>query len=154
MRISNRDLNSIYEQAAAEYPAECCGIITLAGEGDDLVVHRCENIQSRLHAEDPEKFPRDARIAYYIDPQQLYDIVSAAEKVGGGVASIYHSHIDCEAYFSEEDKERAMAWDEPIYPDAVYLVVSVVDGQVRSHKGFAWDPGAADFAEVVLDVSE
>ena len=152
MQISKADLNTIFDQAVEEYPAECCGIITRVGRGGDLAVHRCDNVQNRLHGEDPVKFPRDARIAYYIDPQQLYDIVSGAEKEGGGVASVYHSHIDCEAYFSDEDKERAMVWDEPIFPDAVYLVVSVVDGKVKSQKCFAWDAGDGDFAEVELDV--
>ena len=154
MRISKQDLQNIFAQAVAEYPGECCGIITKSGKSGELTVHHCENIQNRLHAEDPVKFPRDARIAYYIDPQQLFDIVTGAEKDGGGVFSVFHSHIDCEAYFSDEDKERAMVWDEPIFPDAVYLVVSVVDRQVKSQKCFAWDAEVADFAEVELDVVE
>ena len=151
MRIDERDLKTINEQAVAEYPAECCGLI-IADAAGSHAVHRCENIQDQLHREDPAKFPRAARIAYYIDPQQLYDIVAPAEKSGGGVASVYHSHIDCEAYFSQEDKERAVVWDEPIYPDAVYLVVSVVAGEVRSHKAFGWDQEVRDFVEVELDV--
>ena len=64
----------------------------------------------------------------------------------------YHSHIDCEAYFSAEDKERAVVWDEPAYADAVYLVLSVYERQVKAYKCFAWDETGRDFAEVDLAV--
>ena len=133
LQLGKRELERIYKQAADEYPAECCGILSRAGGEQDVRVHPCENIQDRLHAEDPEKHPRDARIAYFIEPQELYDIISAAERSGGSVAGFYHSHIDCDAYFSDEDKERAMVWDEPAYPEAVYLVVSLYEGSVRGY---------------------
>ncbi|MBT4501553.1 MAG: M67 family metallopeptidase [Gemmatimonadetes bacterium] len=150
--LSKGDLERIYAQAAEEYPAECCGILTIGADGGNARVHPCENIQDRLHAENPEKFSRDSRIAYYIDPQELYDIISSAEKAGGLVAGFYHSHIDCEAYFSEEDKERAMVWDEPAYPEAIYLVLSVQNKEVKGYKCFLWDAEKEDFGEVGLQV--
>ena len=150
LQLGKQELETIYTQAAEEYPAECCGVLTRGGEEGNARVHPCENIQDRLHAEDPDQYPRDARIAYYMDPQELYNTISAAEKAGGGVAGFYHSHIDCEAYFSAEDKERAMVWDEPAYPEAVYLVVSVYDRTVKGYKCFAWDEGRRDFVEVEL----
>ena len=154
LQLGKRELERIYKQAADEYPAECCGVLSRASGEENARVHRCENIQDRLHAEDPENHPRDARIAYYMEPQELYDIISAAEKRGGSVAGFYHSHIDCDAYFSAEDKERAMVWDEPAYPDAVYLVVSVYERTLRGYKCFSWDEDARDFVEVELAVAE
>ena len=154
VRLAKKDLENICAQATEEYPAECCGVLTVGGEGGESRVHSCENIQERLHAENPGQFPRDARTAYYIDPQELYNIISAAEKAGGQVSGFYHSHIDCEAYFSDEDKERAVVWDEPAYPEAVYLVVSVCDREVKGYKCFAWDEGQRDFVEVTLEVGE
>ena len=100
-----------------------------------------------------QRYPRDSRIAYFIDPQEQYRVISAAERNGGWVAGFYHSHIDCEAYFSEEDKERAIAWDEPAYPDAVYLVVSVFGDGVQGYKAFSWDEGSRDFIEVAVEVA-
>jgi len=152
LKISKRDLDEICAQAVEEYPSECCGVLTIGREGGNPQVHRCENIQDRLHTEDPEKYPRDSRIAYFIDPQELYDIISAAEKAGGGVAGFYHSHIDCEAYFSEEDKERAVVWDEPAYPEAIYLVLSVQKKEVKEFKCFVWETRKEDFVEVDLQV--
>jgi proteasome lid subunit RPN8/RPN11 len=152
LRIKKKDLEKMYIQASAEYPAECCGILTMAANVGASTVHPCSNIQDQLHAADPEKFPRDARIAYYIDSQELYNIVSGAEKAGGAVSGFFHSHIDCDAYFSDEDKERAMIWDEPAYPDAVYPVISVYNGQVKGYKCFAWNEAKRDFVEVEIDV--
>jgi proteasome lid subunit RPN8/RPN11 len=144
-------MQAIRDQAAEEYPAECCGILTAATAEAASDVHRCRNIQDQLHAKDPEQYPRDSRIAYFIDPGELFQIVSGAEKAGGLVTGFYHSHIDCDAYFSEEDKERAMAWDEPAYPDAVYLVISVYGSEVRGHRAFTWDADRNDFVEVEIE---
>ncbi|HJP28957.1 MAG TPA: M67 family metallopeptidase [Candidatus Latescibacteria bacterium] len=154
LRLRALDLEAIFAQAKEEYPGECCGILTAAGPGDVSTVHRCRNIQDELHAKDPQLHPRDSRIAYFIEPGEAVRIIKAAEKEGGVVSGFYHSHIDCDAYFSDEDKERAMAWDEPAFPDAVYLVVSVYGDQSRGVKAFAWDEEQVDFTEaelVVLD---
>jgi proteasome lid subunit RPN8/RPN11 len=150
--LTAADLEAIYQQAKQEYPGECCGILTTAEGGGLSTVHSCRNIQDELHAKDPEQYPRDSRIAYFIDSGELFRIISGAEKAGGGVSGFYHSHVDCDAYFSQEDKERAMAWDEPAYPDAVYLVVSVYGQESRGHKAFAWDETQADFVEVEITV--
>ena len=150
LQLKRGDLEKIHAQAADEYPAECCGILTAGRDGGTSEVHICENIQDRLHAEDPQQYPRDAHIAYYIEPQELYDIISTVEKAGGEVSGFYHSHIDCDAYFSDEDKERAIVWDEPAYADATYLVLSVYKRQIRGDKCFAWDAEARDFVEVDL----
>ena len=153
LRLSAQGMKKIVQHAEAQHPAECCGILT-AGRGSRLSqVHPCENIQDRLHQEDPARFPRNSRIAYFIDSQEQFRIVSAAQRQGGRVSGFYHSHVDCDAYFSDEDKERAMAWGEPAFPDAVYLVVSVFGGGVRGHKAFAWDEDKRDFTQAGVEVS-
>ena len=145
-------MKQMIRHAEAQHPAECCGLLT-AGMGSPLSrVHPCGNIQDRLHREDPRRYPRDARIAYFIDPQEQFRIISEAEREGGRVSGFYHSHIDCDAYFSDEDKERAMAWDEPAYPHAVYLVISVFGDGVRGYKAFAWDEKRRDFTEAKVEV--
>ena len=139
LKISRTQLDKIYAQARDEHPAECCGLLTVGPEGGASIAHPCVNIQDRLHAEDPRQYPREARIAYFIDPKQLLTTIIQAERGGGAVSGFYHSHIDCDAYFSDEDKERALTWDEPAYPDAIHLVVSVFDDAVKGHKAFAWE---------------
>lgn len=152
LTLETADLEAIFEQAKHEYPGECCGILTTMAGGGVSTVHPCRNIQDELHAQDPEQYPRQSPTAYFIDSGELFRIISGAEKAGGGVSGFYHSHVDCDAYFSQEDKDRAMAWDEPAYPDAVYLVVSVYGDEPRGYKAFAWDEGHADFVEVDITV--
>jgi proteasome lid subunit RPN8/RPN11 len=154
LTLKAADLEAIYQQAKAEYPGECCGILTVAAGGGVSTVHRCRNAQDEMHARDPEQYPRDSRIAYFIDPGEAVRIIRGAEKDGGAVSGFYHSHVDCDAYFSEEDKERAMAWDEPAFPGAVYLVVSVYGDEPRAYQAFAWDEGPSDFVEVDIVVQD
>ncbi|MBM3279523.1 MAG: Mov34/MPN/PAD-1 family protein [Candidatus Handelsmanbacteria bacterium] len=154
LRLRRKDLNRLEAQALAEYPAECCGILTQGPEEEVAQIHACRNIQDQLHAENPADFARTSRTAYFIDPRELTRIIGAAERAGGRAAGFYHSHIDCPAYFSEEDKRRAMTMmgDEPDYPDAAYLVLSIDQQQVQPHKCFAWDQGGRNFAEVELEL--
>jgi proteasome lid subunit RPN8/RPN11 len=154
LTIRASDLEAIYQQAKEEYPGECCGILTVGAAGGVSTLHKCRNIQDELHAKDPEQHPRDSRIAYFIDPGELFRIVRGAEKEGGAVSGFFHSHVDCDAYFSDEDKERAMAWDEPAYPDAVYLVVSVYGDEPRGYKAFAWNEEQSGFVGVEITVQD
>lgn len=119
-------------------------------EGEE--VRRCTNIQDRLHREDPQRYPRDARIAYFMDPEDLYAIFKESSEQGTSIKAFYHSHPDHEAYFSEEDRQRGMAWEEPLYPDTVYIVLSLFGGTVRGMKAFAWDPEQRNFTEIFLEL--
>lgn len=156
LKLRRRDLEALRSQALAEYPAECCGILTLGPQGEYSQVHPCRNIQDRLHAENPADYPRTSRTAYFIDPRELSRLIAAAEQSGGRISGFYHSHIDCPAYFSAEDKKRAMTMmgDEPDFPEAAYLVLSVDQGRPQAYKCFAWDEGRRDFAEVELVVAD
>ena len=139
-------------QAAAEYPGECCGVVLARGERPaDRLLLPCRNIQNDLHQKDPVRHPRDARTAYYIDPRDLLTI-GRREAEGFRVATIYHSHIDTGAYFSETDKRNALVDGEPAYPGAVYVVVSVLAGRPAAANAFAWDPARRDFLPIEFSV--
>ena len=139
-------------QAAVEYPGECCGVVLARGDQPaDRLLLPCRNIQNALHEKDPARHPRDARTAYYIDPRDLLTI-GRREADGYWVATIYHSHIDTGAYFSETDKRNALVDGEPAYPDAVYVVVSVLAGRPAAAGAFAWDPAARDFLPIEFTV--
>ncbi len=134
--------------ALKEYPYECCGIVTM--EGNNQTVHICLNIQNSLHREDPERYPRDARTAYTIDRDEVDRIYSEEKKKGEEIIAFYHSHIDCEAYFSETDKDAQTVFGEPEFPDAVHLIVSVMGGDIRGMKCYKWDRGKENFVSLQL----
>jgi adenylyltransferase/sulfurtransferase len=74
-----------------------------------------------------------------------------AEKTGGRMAAIYHSHIDVDAYFSQEDQQAALFFGEPAYPGVVYPVIPVKNGRVDQlgKKIFKWQDASSAFEEVV-----
>ena len=148
MTATPAELAEIRRHAETEYPSECCGVILTRGR-DERRLLRCRNVQDALHASDPVTHPRDARTAYYIDPKDLLQI-GRQEADGYAVSVIYHSHCDAGAYFSETDKRNALFDREPAYPDATYVVVSVVSGRVAAAGAFRWNSEGRDFLPVEL----
>jgi len=151
LRLRRSTLDEIERHALESYPCECCGAVLIGEDGE--TVRRINNIQDRLHAEDPIKHPRDARIAYFMDPKQLFEVLREADETRRSLGLLYHSHPEHGAYFSEEDRARAMAWDEPAYPDAAHLVVSVVGGIVKDRLAVVWDPERREFVAAKLAIT-
>ena len=87
LAMKQADYNRICAQALKEYvEGECCGMMTYGREDGPVSVHVCENIQDKMHKQDPERFPRTNRNAYLIDPGEQHQIISQAEGQGGGIA--------------------------------------------------------------------
>jgi proteasome lid subunit RPN8/RPN11 len=140
-------LDAIRQHACAAFPEECCGFIV---ERDGRVeVVQVTNVQNQKHAEHPEQFPRTAAIAYTMGPEAAPVLVDH-DRGRLVIRAIYHSHPQHAAYFSAEDRRQATVWDEPSYPDATQIVVSVIDGSARDVKAFRWSDTARDFVEVAL----
>ena len=150
-RIAREALEQIHAHAEAEYADECCGLL-LESDAGEQKVFRIANIQERMHAEDPERYPRTARTAYTGDPRDLQPALAAAAAPGNRLAAFYHSHPDHDAYFSEEDLAQATPFGEPSYPEAVQVVVSVYRGKVRDTRAFAWSESRQAYLPLSLVV--
>ncbi len=137
------------EHAIATFPDECCGLI-IERRGE-LEVVRVTNVQNEKHAENPTNFPRTATIAYTMGPEAA-PILVGHERGDLTLRAFYHSHPQHEAYFSDEDKKQATVWDEPSYPDAAQIVVSIYDREVRTAKAFQWNEAGRDFVEIELAI--
>jgi proteasome lid subunit RPN8/RPN11 len=136
--------------AEEEYPEECCGIF-LSSSLDvkkPLEWQPCHNIQNLMHKRTPYYFPRDARSAYVIDPAQWRSIHRRIEIGEVELSILYHSHNDAPAYFSDEDYRCAVWQEQPLFPNAIYLVLSVMDGALDHWKAFEWDSDSGRFLEV------
>src|SRR5262249_55341487 len=150
--LTREEREAIRAQAVEEYPFESCGVVLARGAERRLL--RCRNAQNELHGRDPQRHPREARTAYYIDPKDLLRS-GDLEGEGFGVAVILRSDIDAwgpgkgGAYFSETDRRQALVGGEPAYPAAVYGVTSVVTGRIDGMAAFRWN--GVDFARVEMD---
>jgi proteasome lid subunit RPN8/RPN11 len=148
MRLSARSWDAICQHAQATFPDECCGVI-LSRNGV-MEVHRITNIQNAMHAKDPTSYPRDAAIAYFMDPKELLAVIKEVDSGQVQLLAFYHSHPNHDAYFSAEDKTRALFGDEPSYPDTAYIVISIYDRQIKTVRAYTWDEGKSDFIETGL----
>ncbi len=117
-------LQTIYAQARAEFPKECCGYVF--GRGPKARVVTCTNRQDQLHALDPQAHPRTAENGYNIGGRQLLDLARSFES-DDPVSIIYHSHPRVGAYFSGEDTAAALSAGFPVE----YLVIDAQEDGVR-----------------------
>ncbi len=149
MNLDEQTWAALISHAVESYPDECCGVIVASGDGSRTVM-RIRNIQDEMHARDPERYPRSARIAYAGHPEDLKKALDAGDRPGCALAAFYHSHPDHAAYFSEEDIRQATPFGEPSYPDALQIVLSVYDRELRDAKAFVWSPSAETYVETPL----
>ena len=149
MLLTQEAWNEISRHAQETFPEECCGVI-FSARGVDCVL-RLKNIQNKLHALDPQTYPRTAAIAYAVDPLELESVIRQSEEKGQTLKAFYHSHPDHDAYFSDEDKAFASPFGEPTYPDAAQIVVAVYNRAVKVIRAFAWSDEKNDFVEVPID---
>jgi proteasome lid subunit RPN8/RPN11 len=154
LRVTRRVLDRVFEEARVSYAQgeESCGFL-VGPSSDPLVVDGMvpmENRANKLHALDPEAYPRTGRMYFDINPMAFEREVRQREAGNAPVKVLYHSHLDVGAYFSETDAAAmTMGGDEPPY-DLAYLVTSVRGGDVDGHKLFVWDPRTRTFRESAL----
>ena len=138
-------LEQIVRHARETYPAECCGLL-LADANGGLRFQAIRNIAGT--AEGAATSGRSQRDGYVMDPKALLHALDAAERAGGSLWAIVHSHPDVGAYFSPEDRHMALDEEqEPLWPGVRYLVVSVRAGNVDGARLYTWDETGRDFRE-------
>ncbi len=138
LSITRSDLRTIIDHCNAGYPDEACGI--LAGR-----LGRVERVYCMANA-------RPGPASYEMDPEEQFRVMKDVQLAGLEMLGTFHSHPGGQAYPSGIDVERAY-WPGtlfPNYPDAVYVIVSLIDRQNTVVKGFSIDSGTV--SEVGLEV--
>jgi proteasome lid subunit RPN8/RPN11 len=143
-------------KAAYARDEEACGYI----EGplaEPLVCDRAvelENLANKYHAVDPEGHPRTGREYFKINGVKFERAIAQGKTEARPVKVFFHSHLDCGAYFSQEDA-ASMTLDggaEPAY-DLAYLVTAVDQGEVSAHRLFVWNGATREFDEAPFEVA-
>lgn len=100
-------LDELLEHARADYPHECCGLLT--GRGDVVTgLRRMTNVAA-------------SPVAYLMDPGGQLEAFDAIDQSGDELLAIYHSHPTLAAYPSPTDVQQSH------YPDVAYVIVSLAD---------------------------
>ncbi|MCA1828882.1 MAG: M67 family metallopeptidase [Myxococcales bacterium] len=127
------------------YPAEGCGLVFEDAAGA-LTFCPIPNI-----AGSTDLSTRTQRDGYVMDPKAQFLAIDGAERAGGRLYAIAHSHPDVGAYFSKEDRARALDdGGEPLWPGVQYLVVSVRNGAVDGIRRYIWQLERRDFIEEIM----
>jgi proteasome lid subunit RPN8/RPN11 len=138
LTITRADLQTIVGHCVAAYSDEACGI--LGGRNG-----RVEKVYCMTNA-------RPGPVSYEMDPEEQFAVMKDIRQAGLEMVGMFHSHPGGPAYPSGIDVEKAY-WPGtqlPNYPDAVYVIVSLMDLARPVVKGYAIDAGAV--REVPLSV--
>jgi proteasome lid subunit RPN8/RPN11 len=122
--------------AQIRFPNECCGAMLGRIDGDRKLVTVAVPI------ENAHEGPQGAR--YEISPQDLLAAEREARAQGMDLVGIFHSHPDCDAYFSETDLKNSCPWYS-------FVVLSVKNGRFDHANSFIpdLDQTRADKEELV-----
>lgn len=114
IRIEREAWEKMLEHAQACYPDECCGaLLGTAGDGARTV---------RIALPLENAFPGGKRTRYELRPEDLLLAHREARSRGMDLVGIFHSHPDCDAYFSETDLKNSCPWYS-------FVVLSVRQGR-------------------------
>jgi proteasome lid subunit RPN8/RPN11 len=102
IHIENEAWQNMVEHARAAYPQECCG--AMLGTLDD----GNKSVTVAVPLENAYQGARESR--YELRPEDLLNADKAARSRGMDLVGIYHSHPDCDAYFSETDLKNSCPW--------------------------------------------
>ena len=102
IRIETEPWAEMVSHARATYPNECCGAMLGSVDGGDKIV------KIALPLENVSQGPQRSR--YELKPEDLLHADREARRRNMDLVGIYHSHPDCDAYFSETDLKNSCPW--------------------------------------------
>ncbi len=159
LRITRSTMDDIERAGREAYgrDEEACGYL----EGplsDPLLCDRAvvlENLANKYHEVDPEGHPRTGREYFKINGRKFEKAILGAGDNGRAVKVFFHSHLDCGAYFSEEDAASMTMGGEagPAY-SLSYLVTAVDEGKATDHRLFIYNEETQTFDEAPFEIIE
>lgn len=141
IRIEKQAWRKIVGHAEATYPNECCGALLGVSENGAKVVKEAVELENA--------FAGSQRDRYEVRPEDLLRADRAAWERGLDLIGIFHSHPDCEAYFSATDLKNSCPWYS-------FVVVSVRGGKVDHVRSFLPNPDqtAAEAEEIEIPLTD
>jgi proteasome lid subunit RPN8/RPN11 len=113
-RIKPQAWDVMVDHARKTYPNECCGAMFGSDDGELKLVTEATPLENAFAGEQAER--------YEIRPQDLATADAEATRRGLVLIGIYHSHPDCDAYFSKTDLENSSPWHS-------FVVLSIKNGR-------------------------
>ena len=124
IRIESEPWAAMVSHAQSTYPNECCGAM-LGSIADDKLVRVALPLQNAFEGAQAAR--------YELRPEDLLAADKAARDRQMDLIGIYHSHPDCDAYFSKTDLQNSCPWYS-------FVVMSIKDGKFDHANSFLPDP--------------
>jgi len=123
IRIETEPWAAMVAHARQAYPNECCGAMLGAVDDGRKVVRAALPLENAFEGVQATR--------YQLRPEDLLEADAAARRRGMELIGIYHSHPDCDAYFSETDLKNSCPWYS-------FVVLSIQSGDF--HHANSWLP--------------
>ncbi len=129
IRIDSEAWAAMVSHARRTYPNECCGAMLGSIQNGDKSVRVAMPLRNAFEGAQATR--------YELRPEDLLAADRAAREHGMDLVGIYHSHPDCDAYFSATDLKNSCPWYS-------FVVLSVRNGEF--HHANSWLPNAEQTA--------
>jgi proteasome lid subunit RPN8/RPN11 len=129
MQIETSPWTEMVAHAEATYPNECCGAMLGVIDGDQKTVQVAMRLDNAAEG--------SQRAYYELRPEDLLRADREARERKMDLIGIYHSHPDCDAYFSQTDLKNSCPWYS-------FVVLSIQKG--RFDHANSWLPNAEQTA--------
>src|SRR5216117_4415651 len=137
--LDARQVAAIRRHGEADYPAEACGLIGGAVEGDRKVaVQLVPLVNQRTDS---------ARNRYLIDPESFRRAQEKLDRDGLDIIGVYHSHPDHPPIPSQYDRDHA-------WPRLVYVIAAVAGRKAGDVKAWILSDDRASFYAAPLTIEE
>jgi proteasome lid subunit RPN8/RPN11 len=135
IEIEEKPWQTMVLHAERTYPNECCGVMLGHIHGETKHVTDALPLENAFHGAQGER--------YEVRPEDLAKAERTAREHGLDLVGIFHSHPDCDAYFSEADLKNSCPWYS-------FVVLSVNNGKFDHANSFLpdMDQVAADKEEM------
>ena len=124
LEIETTPWQAIVLHAERTYPNECCGAMLGRTLGPKKVVTEAIPLANAFQGAQAAR--------YELHPEDLRAADKAARERGLDLIGIFHSHPDCDAYFSETDLKNSCPWYS-------FVVVSIKNGTFDHANSFLPD---------------
>jgi proteasome lid subunit RPN8/RPN11 len=125
IKIEKAAWDVMVSHARSTYPNECCGAMLGSIDGD----HKSVRVAVALE----NAFSGQQGARYELRQEDLLRADAEARRQGMDLVGIFHSHPDCDAYFSKTDLENSCPWYS-------FVVLSIQKGEFHHANSFLPDP--------------
>jgi proteasome lid subunit RPN8/RPN11 len=114
IRVDPEPWATMGAHARASFPDECCGAMLGSTDGGTKIVRQAIALENAFEGAQATR--------YELRPADLLAADKAARERHMDLIGIYHSHPDCDAYFSATDLKNSCPWYS-------FVVLSIQKGE-------------------------